>query len=138
MKEGEQCGNCAGIFSFLSEPSTVLCVALYHDGWGGTAVFSTVSAHAVLFMVDTGRVSAAHLFGCRWKRPQLHVAACKAQREALGLLHPGFMPFKYLGPPFVTVTVTLFHPATGESEVYKKEKQQSDEGVNKLGEEVSG
>lgn len=128
MKEGKQCGNCAGIFSFLSQPSTVLCVVLYHDGGGGP-VFSAVLAHAVLFMVDTGRVSAAHLFGCRWKRPELHVAACKAQRDALGLLHPGFMLFKYLCPPFVTVTVTLFHPATGETT--------TDEGVNELSEEVS-
>lgn len=80
-------------------------------------MFSTASAHAVLFMVDTRRVSAAHLFGCRWKRPELHVAACKAQRDALGLLHPGFMLFKYLCPPFVTVTVTLFHPATGETTI---------------------
>uniref|UniRef100_A0A3P9AUL9 Uncharacterized protein n=1 Tax=Maylandia zebra TaxID=106582 RepID=A0A3P9AUL9_9CICH len=28
MKESKQCGNCVGIFSFLSETSTVLCVVL--------------------------------------------------------------------------------------------------------------
>uniref|UniRef100_A0A3B4H688 Uncharacterized protein n=1 Tax=Pundamilia nyererei TaxID=303518 RepID=A0A3B4H688_9CICH len=32
MKESKQCGNCVGIFSFLSETSTVLCVVLCLDG----------------------------------------------------------------------------------------------------------
>lgn len=35
MKERKQCGNCVGIFSLLSESSTVLCVVLYGRGGGG-------------------------------------------------------------------------------------------------------
>lgn len=63
MKERKQCGNCVGIFSLLSESSTVLCVVLY-GGWvgGGRAVLE----HAVLFIANTERVSLLHLFHCRW------------------------------------------------------------------------
>lgn len=43
MKESKQCGNCVGIFSFLSETSTVLCVAPSRRG------AHAVSEHAVLF-----------------------------------------------------------------------------------------
>lgn len=70
MKESKQCGNCVGIFSFLSETSTVLCVVLCTAG-GAHAV----SEHAVLFTADTERVSLVHLFPCRWRRFKLNVAS---------------------------------------------------------------
>lgn len=69
MKESKQCGNCGGIFSFLSETSTVLCVVLY----GGGA--HAVSEHAVLFTAHTERMSLVHLFPCRWRQFRLNVAS---------------------------------------------------------------
>lgn len=69
MKESKQCGNCVGIFSFLSETSTVLCMVLYRGG------AHAVSEHAVLFTADTERVSLVHLFHCRWRQFKLNVAS---------------------------------------------------------------
>lgn len=69
MKESKQCGNCVGIFSFLSETSTVLCAVLY------CRRALVVSEHAVLFKADTERVSLVHLFHRRWRQFKLNVAS---------------------------------------------------------------
>lgn len=45
MKESKQCGNCVGIFSFLSETSTVLCVVLCCRGGGACCIGARCSLH---------------------------------------------------------------------------------------------
>lgn len=46
MKERKQCGNCVGIFSLLSESSTVLCVVLYGGPGGGCVGGACCSLHS--------------------------------------------------------------------------------------------
>lgn len=46
MKERKQCGNCVGIFSLLSESSTVLCVELYGRGGGPCCIGARCSLHS--------------------------------------------------------------------------------------------
>lgn len=99
MKESKQCGNCVGIFSFLSETSTVLCMVLYCGG------AHAVSEHAVLFTADTERVSLVHLFHCRWRQFKLNVASMW-QRVKLKGMH---LVYYNLGVFFFIVLAIIYN-----------------------------
>lgn len=77
MKESKQCGNCVGIFSFLSETSTVLCVVLCTAGGGPCCIGARCSVHSRHRASVTGSFISLQMEAIQ-AQCGLNVAACKA------------------------------------------------------------